>query len=309
MEKIKKENLNKSLSRWPNFYIVGAAKCGTTSLYYYLNSHPNVYMSTMKEPHFFAQVNPTKEQRHIVPVVSNEVDYLKLFEGCEDGMLKGEASPSYLWSEKAPLNIYEKAPDGKIIILLRDPIERAYSHYLMDFRQGVQTKSFYEALKEDYSKKEKGWGVSHLYVELGLYYEQVKRYLETFGDDQIKVLLFEDLKSNRESLMEEICGFLDVDFNLLAFEKDKVYLRYAAPRNKLAQKVMGNPMIRNAAKFVPQAFRTGIKDKVLFKRTEKPKMDENSKNFLKEVYETDLQQLESLLNKDLSKLRKVWDVN
>src|SRR5215469_13417957 len=150
---------------WPSFFIVGAANSGTTSLYGYLKQHPDVFMPALKEPHYFAQVTPSHKQRHLRTIIRNQAAYLRLFHRADGCKAIGEASPSYLWDANAPYRIARAIPDAKIIILLRDPVERAYSHYLMDVREGLQDLAFAAALKKDWAQQNKGWSVSQLYVE------------------------------------------------------------------------------------------------------------------------------------------------
>jgi Sulfotransferase family len=121
----------------PDFFVVGAAKSGTTSLYHYLDQHPDVYMPRNKEPHYFSRVPPFPG-RGSHPVTSEE-EYLDLFKLWNKESVAGEASPSYLWDEKAPYRIKETVPQAKIIAILRHPVERAYSHYLMDVKAASKT--------------------------------------------------------------------------------------------------------------------------------------------------------------------------
>ena len=125
-----------------DFFIVGAPKSGTTSLYHYLNEHFDVEMSSQKEPDFFSDESLQKQGMYYG---RNRVDtigkYNALFEK-EDVILRGEASVSYLYYEDVPKKIKEYNHDGKIIIILRNPIDRAFSHYLMDYRLGLISESF-----------------------------------------------------------------------------------------------------------------------------------------------------------------------
>ena len=176
--------------RWPNLFVVGAAKAGTTSLHYYLNQHPDIYMSPLKEPHFFSQISPAPELKSFFQSVQNEAEYLALFAGAHNEAVVGEASTSYLWDEQAPNRIYSSVPRAKLVIMLRNPVDRAYSHYLNDAREGIETRAFLEAVTQDFQRQTKGWGVSQLYVDLGFYCGQVSRYLNTFPRDRIFYRLF-----------------------------------------------------------------------------------------------------------------------
>ncbi len=293
---------------FPNLFIVGAAKAGTTSLYAYLKQHPQIYMSPVKEPHFFSRVNPRREQRHIVQAIREREAYLALFEGAEGYPVAGEASPSYLWDKEAPYRIREAVPDARIVILLRDPIDRAYSHYLMDVREGIQALPFYEALVKDYQSREKGWGISHLYVELGLYYEQVKRYIETFEKDRLLILMFEDLRRDPRMVVRKVIDFLDLDAEPLdRLDTNRAFNQYAAPRSLLSLRIMRSPLIRSLARVaMPRSVRGYIRDNLLLKRGPKPPLDEEARRFLREIYEPDVRELEKLLDIDSSVLRKVW---
>src|SRR5205807_6443730 len=142
--------------------------------------------------HFFTQVRPAAELKFLIDAITDRDEYLRLFSKSNGRRIIGDASPSYLWHPEVPRRINEVAPDAKIAIILRDPVERAYSHYLMDYREGAQSRPFYSALLEDMHRPKKGWGVSYLYYELGLYAQQVRRYLETFTPERVKILLFED---------------------------------------------------------------------------------------------------------------------
>ena len=158
---------------WPNFYIVGAVKSGTTSLYAYLRQHPQVFLPTMKEPHFFTQPRPSPEQIHLIQYVADIESYQHLYRGADRYPRIGDASPSYLWCEEAPERIHAVQPEARIIVILRDPVQRAYAQYLMDFNEGVLDLPFMEALQKDWARPDKGWGISQLYVELGRYTAQI----------------------------------------------------------------------------------------------------------------------------------------
>ena len=228
----------------PNFFIVGAAKSGTTSLYNYLKQHEDVFMSPIKEPQYFGddihgesfgkfdalsyfKTSPLPEM-HIANV-NNWEDYQKLFAEGQERKAIGEASTAYLFSKSAAREIKSKIPQAKIIIILRNPIERAYSHYLMNIQGGISKQSFIDAINEDYEKKEKGWGVSNLYIEIGQYFQQIQRYFHEFPKDQIKILLFEDLINDQATLMEDIYSFLEIDKNYNA-DYSKQHLVSQSPR-------------------------------------------------------------------------------
>ena len=293
---------------WPNFFIVGAAKCGTTSLHEYLGRHPRIYMSPFKEPHFFSRVSFTSHSEHFQRSVTGEADYAALFEGAENFDAVGESSPSYLWDERAPYRIREIVPEARIIILLRDPVERAYSHYLADVRNDRVRLPFYEALLEDAARENKGWGVSRLYVEIGRYVPQVRRCLEVFSPQRVLVCLFDDFKRDPESVLREVSLFLGVDpEGMRGAGVDGAYNAYTAPRNPLVRRVAGNRRVRQAAlAYLPHGLRRFAYRNVLTKKAQRPQPDPRAVEYLARAYSGDREELENLLDRDLSSLRKGW---
>ncbi len=150
----------------PNLFIIGAAKCGTTSLHEYLDQHPDIFMARVKEPHYFSQVERilydykekfSPEKEYHTWVIKEKDQYLNLFKDGEKSIYRGESSPSYLWDADAARKIYAFNPRAKLIVLLRNPIKRAFSHYQMGVHAGFQEmKPFYDALKEGLNPKKVG---------------------------------------------------------------------------------------------------------------------------------------------------------
>lgn len=293
---------------WPNFFIVGAAKAGTTSLYTYLRQHPQIYMSPVKEPHFFSKPHIPPEHLYLYQFVSDEDEYLRLFADAGKHISIGEASTSYLWDAECPRQIHERIPSAKIIVSLRDPIDRAYSHYLMTVRDGIQSLPFYEALLENLAGTRTSF--SCLYIELGLYYEQIKRYLDTFGPEQVLVLMFEDLKQDPREGLEQVADFLNLDRNpMQAIRFDAVHNPYLALRNKLARGILGIHSLalhKIYRALLPQSLRIFVRNRVLYKEKDKPPLDPQSRALLQKIYAPELDALEKLLKRDLNTLRKVW---
>lgn len=287
----------------PNFFIVGAAKAGTTSMYRYLKQHPDVFMPTVKEPHWFSRAEPNPEQG-FRPITSEEA-YLSLFEGWRGERAIGEASPSYLWDGKAADRVGRSVPDAKIIILLREPIDRAFSHYLADARYGIQRRPFHEALQHDYASRTKGWGTSHLYVELGLYCGQVSRYSKRFGRENMLILFFEEVFADPVSTalaLEQVLDFLDVDSgraNEIRFERK--HNPYTVPRAATQRLALGAPAARQLAqRSLPARWKRFLsRNKLLFRRAEKPEMEAQALEFLRRIYEPELGCLETVLGREL----------
>jgi len=183
----------------PNFFIAGAPKAGTTSLYHYSSQHPEIYVSLIKEPNYFASeirldqfsesLRPQAEQdtrdlraylegplreKRFGGVVTEWHDYLKLFQQAEGRKAIGEASVCYLWSESAAANIRRNIPDARIILVLRNPIEMAISIYLQTVKTGALCCNFRDAMEMALEQRGGKIDVLHPFLDFGLYYEQVQ---------------------------------------------------------------------------------------------------------------------------------------
>jgi hypothetical protein len=193
------------VAREPNFFIVGAPKAGTTSLYYYLDQHPDIYMSPIKEPCFFSSetrpenfegsrklavrqleedvrryLDGPMDKKLLGGIVRAWPDYLRLFSGADSQHAVGEASVNYLWSRSAPAAIAARVPHARIIIVLRAPAERAFSQYLHCVTGGIVTQSFREYVRASLRYQGEKLGVYKPFLEMGFYAEQVQRYLDLF---------------------------------------------------------------------------------------------------------------------------------
>jgi len=311
------------LNHNPNLFIVGAAKAGTTSLYNYLDMHKDVYMSPIKEPHFFSKdirhstfthkgaskvsidmkkylAKEILEKRHI-EFIENFDDYIELYRDVKNEKIIGEISTGYLFSNVAAAEIYNFNPDAKIIFVLRNPIERAFSHWLMDLRgNDVCRSSFLDAVQEDQHKEDKGWGKSHLYIELGLYYQQVKRYFDIFPREQLLVLLFDDMKTNPKLFYKTIYSFLNIEYmkmNTTQKHNQASILKY--PYINLIVKKFKLNLI--ASKLLPFNVIKFFKN-ILLTNESLPKLTTKEREELLEYFEGDIKKLEKLIDKDLS----VW---
>jgi len=222
----------------PNFLIVGAPKSGTTSLYHYLAQHPDIYMSPIKEPSYFMdEVRPEnfspeaqdrvrrgmqsvrqylsgnmQERRFGGPVTSWE-DYLKLFREVSGQKAIGEASVAYLWSESAPRNIAAAIPQAKIVMMLRNPVERAWSQYRQAITMGLVQHSFREHIRRNREHEGGCLCIYNPFLELGLYGEQVQRYAALFPADRIRVYWYEDYRDSATKVFRDLLRFLEVDEN------------------------------------------------------------------------------------------------
>ena len=277
--------------RWPDFFLVGAAKAGTTSLHRSLKSHPSVFLPDLKEPHYFANLALSADERRFFRVVASERDYLRLFARADRGALLGEASTSYLCSPQAAGAIAQVRPDAKIIAVLREPAERAYSHYLNDVREGVESRSFAQAIADALTHGE-SWPA--LYFEGGRYADALERWLACFPDG-VLVLFFDELVADYPACLRAIARFLGID--PAGFTPGTVVDNRHSRPWRLAAPILGNVRVRGYARYLlPQSMRSRLKRLVLV-AGEKPPLDAATDAALRDVYAGEVERLEALLGR------------
>ena len=206
--------------RLPNFLVIGAARSGTTSLYYCLQNHPQVYVTPVLEPRFFAfegekvDFNGPGDRLLKRRIVTKVEDYAALFDGVIDEIAIGEVSPAYLTSQSAPVRIQHYIPNAKIIAVLRNPVERAISSFRLEVLQGLERAGdFASALQQEDLRMRNNWSYVWQYKRRGFYYTQLKRYFDLFAKEQIRVFLYEDWQNGVE-LLKNISRFLGVNETL-----------------------------------------------------------------------------------------------
>ena len=324
-----------SKQKLPNLFVVGAAKSGTTAIYNFLDQHPDIYMSPLKEPHFFCDdirrenfstffkkrtVSPAYLKHYLsqkklskmqIAFVDNEKDYFQLFREHSDEKYLGEVSNGYLFSTVAAQNIYNFNPNAKIIMILRDPCERAFSHcrqeYIGNFSEKVKTRNFVKHIIDDYNIKNDNWGGdSHTFVQLGLYYNQVKRYFDIFPKKNIQIMFYNDLKNNPQKFKNDLFSFLNVDNHKIDFTKK--FNATKMPRNLLIARFFNrirpkNPYLRD---LLPKRLKSFILN-IFFTADKKGifSLSEEDKIKIYNYFKNDISELENLLNVDLDK----WKIN
>jgi hypothetical protein len=287
----------------PNFFIVGAQKAGTTSLYQYLSQHPQVYMSPRKEPHFFEGMHSEYRRpgRRSTPV-STLAEYQALFEDASDQRAIGEASASYLYSPRSPGLIKDSVPDARIIVILRNPADRAYSNYLYCVQVGREPLgSFDEALQAEEGRMLDKWGPLWYYKHKGFYYAQVKRYFDTFGRDKVGVWLYEDLRNDTFGTLREVFRFLDIDEDFVP-DASMEYNPSGIPRAGRLYKGVRTLTAQNPAlveRVLPARLRGYVKSRFLAKP---PPFPPEVRRQLTYSYKEDILRLQELIGRDLS----VW---
>jgi len=278
-----------------NTFIVGAPKAGTTSLHHYLNQHTDVSMSSVKEPNFFS----SKEVETLFynsKCIDDSNDYHKLF-SIEKRQVRGEASVSYLYYEHVPKRIYDYNSEAKIIIMLREPIERAFSHYLMDCRLGFCSEKLEDIIDNPQSYPQ----YFQQYLELGNYYSQIKRYQDIFGKEQLLIIFYDDFKGNTEKVMNRVFSFLEIEKQEIDFSIKNPFL---STSNTLISNLYKFKIIRKGVKaIIPERLLLLIRSKY-FSANSKPMLSRSTEQQLKVFYKSEVVQLEKLLNTDLAR----WNI-
>ena len=282
-----------------DFFIVGAPKAGTTSLYHYLNEHSEIEMSSQKEPDFFSDQSLQKQKLYYD---KNRIDtiekYNSLFER-DDVILRGDSSVSYLFYEDVPHKIITYNPDAKIIIMLRNPIDRAFSHYLMDYSLGLISESF-ETIIQKQSKHKNANLFYQQYIQVSEYSKQIKRYLEVFSKENIHFIDYEDFKNDTSDVVSSVFLFLGVNDDFQPYLKKK-YNTYTAPKNSLIRYVYSFVACRKMVANILSKNLTKTIRNLLFRSDKKPQLPELTRNFLIKHFESDVRELSELLNKDFTK--------
>jgi len=288
----------RDVSGFPDFLIIGAPKCGTTSLFHYLGQHPKVYTSPEKEPHFYSYMG---EERPHWGTESVE-EYTALFEEAGPEQLCVEASTWYLYSNTAAQQIRQYAPNTKCIALLRQPVDRAYSSWSFRVQQGWESLSFEEAIAAEETRIENGepWDVH--YLRAGLYAEQVRRFYDQLGRDQVRVFLFDDFQNDSDTIVREVLSFLELE-PVGASDTDTVHNPTRLPRSETLNHLQKVSSLRRIARdMLPESVRSVLRRKLQqWNEKPRPPLDPEVRENLTERVWSDVEELESVLDTDLSR--------
>lgn len=295
----------------PDFFIVGAPKCGTTAMHTYLKQHPDIFMSEYKEPHYFgSDLKLDTNERTLER-------YLSLFKNAGNEKRIGEASPSYLYSKRAAYEIKEFNEKSRIIIIIRNPIEMLYSVYYHRLYAGSEKlKNFEDAIfsngdkvKKFRSKVERKIGMRLPdYLKVPKFSEQIKRYFDVFGRDRVHVIIFDDFKKDIEQIYRKVLDFLDVD------ETYRPEFYIVNPNKRSRSRFIKNLLKINNLTCAnkPGKIKTLAKKFLLLVRVkrkiegfntvyfQRPEMDPETRKKLQIEFTHDVEQLSKLLERDLT---------
>ena len=281
----------------PNFFIVGGSKCGTTNISYYLNLHPKIFFSELNEPYYFCKWDVPEEYNRN-SMITNMKKYLDLFKNVKDETVVGEASSPYLSCPHAASEIKKAFPNSKILISIRNPIERSHSAYFSYQFMKPNEQSFMEMIKtHEKLISEKIFYIDSI-LESGFYTKNIKRYQEIFGKENVKVIIFEDYIKNTNQHIDSIFNFLGINDKIDLKEQSKG--SYRVPKNFLSKSLLNNKNFRKVSTIlIPTIMRQKLGDKYFLKQVKKPEMLENERNYLRELYNDEVNELEKFLGKKL----------
>ena len=288
----------------PNLLIVGAAKSGTTSLHNYLNQHPEIFMSDLKEPHFL--INNTIGNKRIPNGVLSMKEYEKLFLNTSHYKYRGESSVMYLLFAKESIENIKKYLDDKvkIIIMLRNPVDRAYSGYQHVKRYNHMEKlTFEEAIETCESRYQEfvDFTPASRYLEIGNYYSQVKLFKENFPN--IHVIIYDDYKQNINKEITKVFDFLDLPPHLIDTTKKHMVGGWQWKNIYLKRLILHHNIIKIFLRILIPFKYVRFKIRLFLQKLsvkEIDKMQEKTKKKLVNYYRDDVMRLSALLKKDLT---------
>lgn len=300
----------------PSIFLIGSTKSGTTSLYQYFRKNPSLFLPTLKEPHFFTipeltlrSGNNPDEHSPSEDVVYDAEAYDNLFAACRPDQLALDCSTSYLNHPASAERIYQFNPESKILAILRHPVERAFSAYSHLVREGVEDLSFTEGLQKEPERIALGYGELWRYQQNGFYTSNLKHFEKVFGRTNMKVVLFDDLVADPSFLLKEIYEFLGIEPILPAsFSKHNISGRV---RLRFVYKFIKRPHpVKNLIKkILPLRSLQSAKTEILALLTTKLSLPLADAKALSDFYQTEMNDLEAWLRRDLGEWKSRYSAD
>lgn len=283
----------------PTFMIIGVAKAGTTSLYRYLEQHPQVFMCPIKGTNFFgyedardwkwADEGKPPALRHFKATTLEE--YEAWFDEATDQIAIGESSPQYFRCPGAARRIHDCLPSVKLVASLRNPADRAFSGFMMRTRRGEPVESIYKELTAESS-----------HVKEGFYYRRLKRYFDVFPKEQLKIIIFEEFKKEPANLVLDLFEFVGVTSEFVPDTSTR-HNRGAIPKRRVLNRLFYHPAVVSTAKSVlPEPLQEAARRVRQLNLRKPPPFPPDLRARLLAHYREDILKLEDLLDRDLS----VW---
>lgn len=293
----------------PDLIIIGAAKAGTSAFYRYIEQHPQIYTSKIKEPQFFGLEGETKQfngppgtEPKENQAIKTIEEYQALFKDAPEDRCIVEASTSYLYLPQASERIHHYIPQVKLIAVLRNPVERAFSSFLYLIRDGREPiTDFSKALLAESTRIHDNWALLYRYQDFGFYSSQLKRYYDKFDSTQLRIFLYDDFKADPLKVMQETFSFLDLDSTFKP-DMSRKFNVSGLPKNKLLHKLIVEQNIFKSAlkSILPRKYRSSLKEGYYEKNLSKPLLAEETRLQLIETFREDILKTQDLIKRDLS---------
>ena len=292
----------------PDFLILGAAKSGTTALYEYLMQHPQVFMSTPKEPHYWALgeapltfTDPGDGQRIRRRAILDRPSYEALFARATPGQVCGEASVSSLYYERTAARIAAEMPGARLIAMLRQPADRAYSGYHFMAMRGYERLPLADALAAEPQRRADGWHHMWHYRHMGMYADQIARFQAHFPAEQLRVVVYDDFARDPQAVLRDVFEFIGVD---PTFQPGRVPRPHpsGAPRRRLTAQLVSRPNVLRSTvrRVIPRSMRSGLRSRLLDASVQRVPIDPAVRNELTAGFADDIGRLQELIGRDLS---------
>lgn len=287
----------------PTFLIIGVQKAGTTSIYNYLNQHPQIYMSPVKETNFLEKNWEEIEDKRKARIDTFE-KYCQLFTGVKDEIAIGEASPNYLFHyESSSERIKRYVPNAKLIAVLRNPVDRAYSDYLMHIRDAIG-----KGKRTRFSEQIKYRADKSFVILKGFYYKHLQHFYEKFDREQIQVYLYDELSKYPVEFMQNMYRFVEVDDTFLPDVSKKAQVaqvpKNTAVNNLLRQQNPLRTIVSSGLRLVlPLEVRQNLRSRLIQMNSQDKKtapLSPEDRQLLIELYREDILKLQDLIQRDLS---------
>ena len=300
----------------PNFLIIGAAKSGTSALYRYMKQHPDIYMSPIKETHFFSYKDSPPNTRGPGDTINRAITdfdtYKSLFAGVTNELAIGEASPTYIYNMRAPLLIKQILPEARLITILRQPADRAFSafmHVIRDKRE--PEKDFSKALELEQERINQNWGPIWHYEKGGYYFDQLSRYYNLFDRQQIRVYLHDEFSANPKLVLQDIFRFLGVDDQYIpdvSMKANVSGIQKSETADWMMERLFNrtNPLRYIARQIVSEDLRWRVTASVRGRNLNRPVIPPDIRVDLTARYREDILNLQKLIDRDLMHWLEKW---
>jgi sulfotransferase family protein len=293
--------------RLPNLVVAGAPKCGTTSLYHYLKQHPEVYLPTRKELHYFTRRELARDTAGpgdgtvLQHLCADRTTYEAAYAAATGQPVLGDISPSYFdFAEVAPA-IRQELGEARVVILLRDPIAKAFSQYMHLVRDGREPLPFFQALQAEAERTREGWSMIWRYAGSSQYATRVRHYLDAFGPEQVRVYRFEDFIGEPQAVLTDLWRWLRIDPTVRP-DTSRAFNASSRPRSRLVASLISkrSPLATVARALVPAGVRHRVTEAVRgLNAGAKGGVDERSAEYLRAQFRDDVRETETLLGRRL----------